>query len=205
MHAIKSFKNSFWQIYRKEKGILLFLFFWLGFYLFFQTQTIYGGDAGDLVSAAVTWGIPHPPGYPLYTFLAALLIKIPINTIAWRASLLSSIPSAFTLTILFIIIRKLTKNSLTAIMAVSFLGFSYPFWLYSIVPEVFSLNNLLAILLIYLALSFNDLQGIEIYYSNLWLMTFILGISICHHHTVLFILPGIIFLLTQQSRQLKKN
>ena len=35
-------------------------------------RTIYPGDSPELVTAAWTFGIPHPPGYPLYTLLTGL-------------------------------------------------------------------------------------------------------------------------------------
>lgn len=36
-----------------------------------------GADGGDLVTAAFVAGIPHPPGYPLYTLVAFLFARIP--------------------------------------------------------------------------------------------------------------------------------
>src|SRR4051794_30616936 len=36
-----------------------------------------GADSGDLVAAAFVAGIPHPPGYPLYTLIASLFARIP--------------------------------------------------------------------------------------------------------------------------------
>ena len=32
-----------------------------------QFPTVPGGDSGELIVAACTLGIPHPPGYPLHT------------------------------------------------------------------------------------------------------------------------------------------
>ena len=74
--------------------------FWLVFYLVFQTNGIYGADAGDFASAAYLRGTVHPPGFPLYTFIAHLLTKLPIKTVAWWVGLLSSIPAAVSLILL---------------------------------------------------------------------------------------------------------
>ena len=37
-------------------GVFSFLF------LLYQVTGIYAGDSGDLVTAACTFGVPHPPG-----------------------------------------------------------------------------------------------------------------------------------------------
>lgn len=36
-----------------------------------------GADSGDLVTAAFVYGIPHPPGYPLYTLIAFFFARNP--------------------------------------------------------------------------------------------------------------------------------
>ncbi len=45
------------------------------FLLSYQSRQIVGGDSGDLITAAYLFGVPHPPGYPLYTFLGWLTTK----------------------------------------------------------------------------------------------------------------------------------
>ena len=53
-------------------GFLAFVVF-----LIYQAQGIVAGDSGDLVTAAVLGGIPHPSGYPLFTLLGFLASKPP--------------------------------------------------------------------------------------------------------------------------------
>lgn len=36
-----------------------------------------GADGGDLVAAAFVLGVPHPPGYPLYTLIAFFFARNP--------------------------------------------------------------------------------------------------------------------------------
>ena len=36
-----------------------------------------GADSGDLVAAAFTFGVPHPPGYPLFTLISSVFAHIP--------------------------------------------------------------------------------------------------------------------------------
>ncbi|MCB0097459.1 MAG: DUF2723 domain-containing protein, partial [Caldilineaceae bacterium] len=35
-----------------------------------------GADGGELIAAARTNGVPHPPGYPLYILLLQLWLKV---------------------------------------------------------------------------------------------------------------------------------
>src|SRR3989344_8286706 len=45
-------------------------------YLKNLTRDIYAGDLGDLVTAAYVFGVPHPPGYALFTLLGSILSPI---------------------------------------------------------------------------------------------------------------------------------
>lgn len=54
----------------------------------------FGADGGELITAAVTLGIPHPPGYPTYVFLGKLFSYLPLGTIAYRFNLFSAVSMA---------------------------------------------------------------------------------------------------------------
>ena len=52
-------------------------------------------DAADLASAALTLGVAHPPGYPLYGCLGKLwMLLLPLGDPAWRLNLLSAAAGA---------------------------------------------------------------------------------------------------------------
>ena len=165
--------------------IIIFIF-WVIYYTYFQTSSIYGGDAGDLVTAAYLRGVAHPPGYPLYTFIGHLLTKLPFNTVAWRVGLLSSIPSAATLTMLYLLLRMVSKKIILPLIAVSTLGFTYLFWLYAIVPEVFALHTLFVTVLTYVLFLWSK-SRMNVY---LYLFSFIFGLSLTHHHIILLLVPA---------------
>ena len=47
-----------------------------------------GVDGGELLAAASTLGIPHPPGYPTYKLLLKLFASIvPVGDFAFRGNL----------------------------------------------------------------------------------------------------------------------
>ena len=51
------------------------------FALYLRTlcPTVYWYDSAELVTAAVTLGITHPPGYPVYTWLGHLFTWLPLD------------------------------------------------------------------------------------------------------------------------------
>ena len=50
-----------------------------------------GADGGDLITAAYTLGVPHPPGYPVYCLLGHLFAHLPLRDVAWRLNLMSAV------------------------------------------------------------------------------------------------------------------
>ena len=186
----KTTKQIFWLV---TAGFVLF-------YIFLQSQSIYGGDAGDLVTAAYTRGIAHPPGYPLYTLLGWLLTRLPFSTVAWRVTLLSSLPTAFSLGFLFLILKEFTRKNLPSLISTISFGFLYPVWLYASVPEVFALHSLFVTIIIYFLIRWwKDSTN-----KYLYLTSFVFGLALAHHHTIVLLTPAIIFLLIKKFQNQKQ-
>ncbi len=173
----------------------------LSFFLFvaFQARGIYGGDSGDLVTAAFEMGVPHPPGYPLYTFLGWILSRLPLFTPAWRVGLLSSIPHAIAVSFLYLTVERLTKRRVAALFAGAVLASNYLFFLYSVTPEVFALFDLFIILLIYLLTAWKQTKRI----TYLAWASFVFGLSLTHHHVILFFIPAIAYFLWSNKSYLR--
>lgn len=182
-----------------KRNLIVFISFWL-FYLFFQSTSIYGGDAGDLVTAAYTGSTAHPPGYPLYSFLGYLASFIPLSTVAWRVSLLSSISMAGALTFLYMFILKLTQHRVISILAPLSLATTYLIWLYAIVPEVFGLHALFTSAIVYIAYCFS----LDPTKRKLQLLAALTGLSLTHHHIIVFAFPAVAAYLWQQRKFIYK-
>lgn len=179
---------------KKEKESLGLFLGLLLFFVFFQLKSVYGGDSGDFLSAASVWGVPHPPGYPLYAFLTGLLHNfLTWGMPAWRLAFLFSIPSALAIVFLYKGLSLFLAKKISLISCLV-LAFSYPFWLYSEVVEVFALNNFFIIILTYLLL-----KAIKNKKENLSLFFVFLGLSFCHHQTIFFLLPAIYFIFKKEN------
>ena len=51
-------------------------------------------DSGELIAAAATGGVAHPPGFPLYLLLAKAATLIPAGSIATRIHMFSAVCAA---------------------------------------------------------------------------------------------------------------
>ncbi|MFH1529835.1 MAG: DUF2723 domain-containing protein [Pseudomonadota bacterium] len=63
----------------------------------------YWKDAGQLMAAYGTGGLPHPTGFPLIASLGRLASLLPVGSMAFRINLLSAGSAAITSTVLFLL------------------------------------------------------------------------------------------------------
>ncbi len=156
-------------------GIGLFLAS-LGLYLSIIAPTLtwrnMGSDAGDLVAAAHTLGIPHPPGYPTYVLLLKpFTILVPLGDVAFRANLFSAILASITVLLLFYTLLRLMRMAsagqesasshrayVSAALATAAFAVSPLFWSQALIAEVYSLNAAFAAGLLYV--------GVDTYASS---------------------------------------
>lgn len=177
---------------------IIFVCSWILF-LFFQAQGIVTGDSGDLVTAAAVGGVPHPPGYPLYTLLGFLLSKLPWLTVSWRVTLISSLSHAATLALVYALIYRLTRrNAWAGVFGAMALGTNYLFFLYSVTPEVFALFDLFVVLVWYLLFVWRDSGSRRVFFAACAAY----GLSVFHHQMMLFFAPSIGYFVWMHRRPL---
>ncbi len=153
----------------------------LGIYLLTTTPDLtwanYGGDGGELITAAATLGVPHPTGYPLYVILGKLISLLPLGSMAWRFHLLSAICAAAAAALLAHTLRP--ADNATRWSAGLLLAFTPLVWGQAVIAEVYSLNLLLAA-----AVWWAAQRPIHPYWRGaLW------GVSLTTHLTSLWLAP----------------
>ncbi len=98
----------------KEKRDILIciLIFMFSLIIYYSTlcPTVSVGDSGELITACYVAGIPHPPGYPLFTILGKLFAHIPFNSVAWRVNLMSAFFGSLTVVLIFLILMKIAED-----------------------------------------------------------------------------------------------
>lgn len=112
------------------------------------TGAHYGVDGGELITTAVTLGIPHPPGYPTYTLLGKLVSLLPIGTVAYRFNLFSAAAMATAVGLIAVVrlpssvVKRHTRlaTDYSPLVAALVFAFAPLVWSQAIITEVYALN-----------------------------------------------------------------
>jgi len=101
----------------------------------------YDCDLGDFLYAAENGSTIHFPGFPLFSVLAYVIIRIPLGEEAFRmAFVLSTIPAIITCVAVFYAVRKQTINKWAPFVATATLAGANMFFMQSIIVEVYTMS-----------------------------------------------------------------
>ncbi len=164
-------------------------------YVITLCPTVYWDDAGELITACHTLGIPHPPGHPLYPLIGKLFTLIPIGSIAWRVNFMSAFFGALTcMVVCRIICDRLDRSPWAPVAAFGgacFFAFAPTMWEQSTVAETSTLHAFFMTLLTLLAFRMANgkiLWGTKT--RSLCLFAFLFGFSLTNHVAGVFFLPA---------------
>ncbi len=151
-----------------------------------------GWDSAMLQVTGSTWGIPHSPGYPLYTILSNLFVRwlngLPYlmqTDYAWRVTAWSTTTSLLTLLLTYFTVWRITRDRVLALTSGIVLGVSFIFWRAAIMAEVYSFNALIFVLTYWLLLVWLERQ----HWGYLVILGLVLGAGVVHHRTALILPP----------------
>ncbi len=187
-------------------------------YLLTLTPGVAVGDSAEMQWVPHTLGVLHATGYPLYTLLGwAWSHVVPIGTVAWRMNAFSAVAAAMTVSLTYMLARRLTASAVAAIMAAWAVLASSLVWSQAVVAEVYALHLLFVVSLLYLlvrwAQSRSPLprphpgppptwgegawgrggdQGPGWGHADRWLLAVALvaGLGLAHHRTILLLAPA---------------
>lgn len=112
--------------------------------------TVFWYDSAEYATAAATLGIPHPPGYPLYTLIGRLFVLLPVEP-ALAINIMSATFGALAVFLCWLTVRRIGGGRVGATLAAATLGTGELFWNQSIIAEVYT-PALAALLLVLLML-----------------------------------------------------
>jgi hypothetical protein len=160
-------------------------------YLRTLCPTVYLGDSGEFCTAIATGGVPHPPGYPLFSLLGRLALwLIPVGEPAFRIGCVAALAAAAAIAILYLLSRELGCSSWAAAVGASVYGVSYTFWSQSTRVEVYSLHVLLLALVLLGALRYRQTGKL----GDLATAAVAGTLGVAHHLTVVLLLPAVLLL-----------
>jgi tetratricopeptide (TPR) repeat protein len=165
-------------------------------------------DSGELATASFYAGVPHPPGYPVWTIYTWLFTLIPISNIAWRVALSSAVAGAFACGLLALLvsrgsslllegiaelkmIERRWENALcfvSGLVAGMLLGFNGFMWSQAVIVEVYTLSVLsfMAVLCCLFRWIYAPELRRYLYWAFFWF-----GICFNNHQTLIVAVLGI--------------
>lgn len=173
----------------------VFALYWLTL-----AQTVTGEDSGELIAAAYTGGVPHPPGYPLWAILARLSVHlVPLGEIAWRVNLFSAVCAAAAVFVMAQLAYEIGLSSAGVLTAALLFGLSKAFWSQSIITEVYTLAAFAVLTCLYFVMRYENTGRDRYFYAA----TFFFGLAVVAHELSFNLLPVLlVFVLTRHWRQL---
>lgn len=188
------------QPLRINWDVLFVVALFLGFFALYARTAAPGvldGDFGEFQTNIFKLGVSHT-GYPLYFLLAKLwTVIMPAGTIAYRANTFSGLCGALTLVLIYGMMRTLTQRKLVALVTAALFGVSRVQWSQAVIPDVYTLNSLLLVLVLWFAILW------RIGRVPLWWVSLAYGLALTHHRTSLLLAPALLlFVLVGAGKSL---
>jgi hypothetical protein len=157
-------------------------------YLRTLCPTVFHGDSGEMIAAAATRGVAHPPGFPLHTLLAGLFTALPFGSVAYRVNLFPAVCGGAAALLLCRTVGRMTGDVWAGVLASGMLAFSPLVWPYAVSAEVFALNNVFVAGMLDLSLRAVATHGDPaqrrrwLHVAALWV-----GLGLSNHHIFVFV------------------
>ncbi|HTA39731.1 MAG TPA: DUF2723 domain-containing protein, partial [Candidatus Acidoferrales bacterium] len=156
-------------------------------YVVMAARDVMFGDGPELTAAAVTNGVAHPPGYPLWVMLGHLASLVPVGTIPFRVNLTACAYHALVVGLVFASAYVLTRRYLPALFAAALLAVASPLFVtWSLQAEVFSLNDLFAAAVVLVSLLWLDDPS---RWRLMLPLAALFGLGLSHHQTLILLAP----------------
>ncbi|MCB0806993.1 MAG: DUF2723 domain-containing protein, partial [Bacteroidales bacterium] len=182
-------------------------------YIYSLAPSVTFEDSGELIAAAYNAGVPHAPGYPLFTIFGWLFTHLPLGNIAYRLNLMSAFFSAIASFWVFAIVThtacrfepKLRQGNGSMYLKIStylvsmstawLFAFSFENWEQSVIAEVYGLHSFFVGLFVWLVVRFLDTKDLQKKRKLILIVSFTTGLALTNHTTSLLFIPVFILVL----------
>ena len=192
-------------------------------YLYTLAPDVTLEDSGELAVGSMYAGVPHPPGYPVWTLYSWAFTKLlPFSNIAWRVTVSSAFAAALACGIIAMMVSRGSLLMLEGIekfrefnerqrrwlcLAVGLsagliLGFNGFVWSQAVIVEVYTLSILTFVLTLVFLMRWFFIPEQRRY---LYLALFMFGLCFTNHQTLLLASPGLVIVVLLGDRKLGKD
>jgi hypothetical protein len=162
----------------------------------------YWGDQAKFAFLGKVLGTAHISVYPTYIVLNHIFVSLfPKGTLALKANLLSAFLSIIAIWFLYATLVLLKVRPLIAFFTSLAFSFTYSIWMYSVIAEVYTLNALFVIVVIFLLLVLNRTR-LDRYF---FLATIVYAFSFGNHLTMIGLLPAFAYAVWVTDRKTFTN
>ena len=155
-------------------------------YLLTLAPSVTAEDSGELISAAFTLGVAHPPGYPLFVLLAKLFLTVfPFGEVAWRVNVLTALLGGVAVSLLVFLARRLSASLPASVSLGLVAGFTSIFWSQATAAEVYTLAAVAFLVVLHLLV----LYLLEATPGRLWILSYAFGLSLAAHPSLILMAP----------------
>src|SRR5215467_12423042 len=202
--------------------LITFVAVWIGYYLTLAPELTLD-DSGELATGSFYAGIPHPPGYTVWTIYTWLwTVLLPIKNIAWRVALAEATGGAAAAGLLALLVSRgssllmegieelkaMVGNWESAICMVSgfvagmLIGYNGFMWSQSVIVEVyaFSVLSFMIVLLCLLRWIYAPHQRRYLFFAM-----FFHGICFTNHQTLVVAAMGIEVAIAAADYRMGRN
>ncbi len=172
--------------YRLAIALLIFVIIFAG-YLKTIIPSCYVGDSGELAVVPEVLTVAHPTGYPTFSMLGKIFILFLFSgNMAYKVSIFCALATAYAVMFLFFALDNLIPYRLISALAAIAFGFSQVMWSQAVIVEVYPLNAFFFSLMFWLSTVWVKRRTLRM----LVLLSFIYGMSLTNHMTMILALPG---------------
>lgn len=212
--------GAFWTVW-----IIVF-----SLYLFTLAPAVTLEDSGELTVAADYMGVPHPPGYPLWTLLSWFSQWVfhgieyhGYPNPAWAVGLMSAVFASLACAILALLVSRSGADMMrgmkraTAVLGLKteskicwtagvsaglLLAFSPVLWSQAVIVEVYALNCFFMITLLMLIYRWMSRPEEN---ATFYAIAYVFGLGLTNHHTLFFLGPAVLFAMGFRDRSLFRD
>lgn len=180
-------------------------------------------DSGELAVASMYAGVPHPPGYPIWTLYTWLFTKLlPFSNIAWRVAVSSAFAAAMSAAMVAMLVSRASTLFLDSVdlfkdrdqtldrwiaLATGFvsgmlLGYNGYIWSQAVIVEVYTIAvwSLMGVLM-----SLNHYMYLPHQRRYLYLGCFLFGLCFCNHQTLIVGAMGLEVIVLMADRRVGRD
>lgn len=177
-------------------------------------------DCGEFVAASVSFGMPHPPGSPVYILFGRIFSVIPFGEdLAFRVNMLSVLSSTFAVLVAYFVITRIigywsrTDGSvyerigiyLGGFVGALSMGFNRTFWTNAVEAEVYGLMMLIFMLALYLMIRWYENHESPQADRLLVLAVYVSMIGVGVHLSAFLAVPAAFIFIPVVDRHLAKS